>query len=146
MVQTEHGARGSTASEETNKNNFTRRLTLLSVNGARPMTANSQMLQASSSNLLMRIPVKLREIGFSNHPKVLKLFAKIADSFGEGKFVNPGSGTGEWATLLKKRIKRSLRYMPSILTILTSTRTMPDTEAARNEMAKWQEAKLAGKK
>lgn len=36
----------------------------------------------------------MKDTGFSNNPEVLKLMSKIADSFGEDKFVSPG-GNGQ---------------------------------------------------
>jgi hypothetical protein len=86
----------------------------------------------------------LREEGLTNNPDFIKFMAKIAASFGEGKFINPG-GTGEMGitpTEAEQKITAIYSQYPNHPYF---NKNNPGHEAARAEMAKLIAAKQARK-
>jgi hypothetical protein len=143
----ENAAKIQQQEEEINKNNFNQTVDSLK----REWGQAYDRKLSNASGLFKQFAdedtrKELREIGFSNHPKVLKLFAKIADSFGEGKFVNPGSGTGGMGYTPEEADKKITEVYAQYPNHPYFNKNNAGHEAARNEMAKWQAAKLAGKK
>jgi hypothetical protein len=86
----------------------------------------------------------MRETGFSNHPVVLKLFSKIADSFGESKFIAPGGTGGMGITPSEAQDKINAVYKDTNHPYFHKAH--PKHQEAREEMAKWHKAVIAGKK
>lgn len=85
----------------------------------------------------------MKESGFSNNPSVLKLMAKIADSFGEDKFVAPG-GSGQMA-MTPGEAQSQIDAIYKDPTHAYFHKNHPKNSEAKAEMARLQQAKL-GKK
>ena len=88
---------------------------------------------------------ELRELGFSNNPKVIRALAKIAESFGEGKFVSPG-GNGQMGLSPDEAQSKITQIYSQYPNHAYFNKNNAGHEAAREEMAKLQAAVLAGKK
>lgn len=141
----EYGEKLASASEQENQTRFTKTVDSLK----REWGQAYDKKLANASGLFKQFAdedtrAELREIGFSNHPKVLKLFAKIADSFGEGKFVAPGGNGAMGITPAEAQQKINSIYANPNHAYFHKMN--PQHEDARAEMKKLHEAVLAGKK
>lgn len=89
---------------------------------------------------------ELRELGFSNHPSIVKMMAKIAEAFGPGKFVNPEGGNGAMGITPEEAEKKITEVYSKYPAHPYFDKNNAGHEQARKEMALWNQAKLAGKK
>jgi hypothetical protein len=87
----------------------------------------------------------MQESGFGNHPAVLKLFSKIADSFGEAKFIAPGGNGNMGLTPAEAEQKLNELYKQTA-THPYFLKAHPKHSEARAEVATWHAAVAAGKK
>jgi hypothetical protein len=88
---------------------------------------------------------ELRELGFSNHPTVIKLMAKTAEAFGPGKFIQPG-GNGQMGITPEEADKKITEVYSKYPNHPYFDKNNAGHAAARADMAQWNQAKLAGKK
>jgi hypothetical protein len=87
----------------------------------------------------------LRESGFSNHPGVVKLMAKIAESFGDGKFIAPG-GNGGYGLSPEEASKKIAEVQSKYPNHPYYDKNNGGHAAARTEMAQWHAIVAAAKK
>lgn len=85
----------------------------------------------------------MKESGFNNHPLVLRMMSKIADAFGEDKFVAPGGNGAMGMTPQEAEAKiKSIYADPNHAYF---HKNHPKNSEARAEMARLQQAKIARK-
>lgn len=82
----------------------------------------------------------MKETGFSNNPAVLKLMSKIADSFGEDKFVAPG-GNGQMG-ITPQEADAQIQAIYRDTSHPYFHKGHPKNSEARAEMARLQQAKI----
>jgi hypothetical protein len=87
---------------------------------------------------------ELRELGFSSHPKVVRLMAQIADKFGDGKFIAPG-GNGQMG-ITPEEAQKKINAVYANKDHAYFHKQNAQHEDARAEMAKLHAAVRAGKK
>jgi hypothetical protein len=131
--------------EETNKATFTK-----TVDGLKKEWGQAYDRKLSNASGLFNqfaddeTKAFMRDTGFSNHPKVLKLMSKIADAFGEDKFRSPG-GNGDMG-MTPDEADAKIKEVYANPNHAYFNKNNPQHQQAREQMSKYHEAKLAGKK